>query len=92
MDAARWERVQDIFHRVADLPESERDALLDLACCDDPSLRIEIQNLLREDARGGSVLDRDVAELARTVFGSDPEKPLPQNRFGPYRITRVLAG
>src|SRR6185437_7340408 len=71
MDAARWERVQELFHDAAALPDSERLAFLQSACGDDPSLVNDTLSLLAEDALGGSVLDRGVASVAEKVLGRE---------------------
>ncbi len=89
MDAERWARIQDVFHRAADMPAVERGAFLDAECGADGALREEVSALLDEDARGESLLDHDVAHLANEVLGRGSAHQLP-DRFGPYRITRLL--
>ena len=89
MDAARWKRLQSLFHAVADLSPAEQRAFLDVECGDDSSLIADTLAMLAEDARGESVLDRGVAVAADRVLGHAPFTP-GTTRFGPYRITRVL--
>src|SRR5213593_1587792 len=90
MDAARWERVQTIFHDVADLPQPAQRALLETECREDPALMVEVVGLLEEDARGDSLLDRDAADLAGEVLDAAiPAAFLDQN-FGPYRMKQML--
>lgn len=86
-DAARWEKVQAIFHEVADLPESERDDFLKTRCAGDAALFAEVTALLEEDARGVNLLERGVADVADRVFGSNA---IPGDLFGPYRLASVL--
>jgi eukaryotic-like serine/threonine-protein kinase len=89
MDAARWQAIQTLFHAAADLPADEQRAFLSLRC-DDASIVAETLALLAEDARGGSLLDRGVAGVAQQMFDA-PSKYTPAvDRFGPYRVTRVL--
>ena len=90
MDAARWERVQSLFHAAADLPPAEQRAFLSERCADDPSLVDETLSLLAEDAEGGSLLDRGVASVAQQVFRAAGTYSPDSDRFGPYRVTRVL--
>ena len=45
-------RVAEVFDLVADLPASQRDAVLSGACGDDDALRREIERLLRQDDSG----------------------------------------
>ena len=95
MDAQRWRRIGALFDRIVELPEGERDAALDTACADDPTLREEITALLRRDAAGGIdavLLDAparvaanwiDEAERSGIACGGD-------RCIGPWRILREL--
>lgn len=89
MNPERWERVQDLFHRAAELPEAARDAFLAAQCRDDPSLDPEVRALLAADAREDTPVDRPVAAVARELLASTPAD-LSAHRFGPYRIAGVL--
>src|SRR6266404_9040214 len=90
MDESKWRRMQELFHEATELPGSEHRAFLKAACGDDEQLINEVLALLEQDARGGSLLDRDLAELAHeSVEESDPAS-LPLKEFGPYRIQKVL--
>ena len=90
MDSTRWERIQSLFHDVADLPESEQRALLKTACGDDDGLMADVLTLLEEDARGASLLDRDLAHVAQQVLEEAAPPTLPFKEFGPYRIKKAL--
>ena len=50
MSEERWRRVEDVFHRAADLASSERGAFLDSACGGDQDLRREVESLLAADS------------------------------------------
>jgi len=89
MDAERWTRIQELFHQAAELPTAEQAAFLDAECGGDLELRDDVFALLEEDARGASLLDRDVAHVANEVLGRGAPHQLPDT-FGPYRITRLL--
>jgi serine/threonine-protein kinase len=90
MDQARWERIQSLFHGAADLPAPERRAFLEARGGDDPTLVAEVLAMLEEDARLGSVLDRGVARVAKRMLDEPIPRALRDQRFGPYRIRRVL--
>ena len=90
MDSARWERIQALFHEAADLPEPEQRAFLKAACGDDDRLMAEVLALLEEDARGASLLDRDLAHVAHQVLDREVPDSLPFKEFGPYRIKEAL--
>ena len=90
MDSARWERIQSLFHDVADLPEPAQRAFLKTACGDDNELAADVLALVEEDARGTSLLDRDLAQVANEVLDKVLPALLPFKEFGPYRIKHAL--
>jgi serine/threonine-protein kinase len=90
MDSARWDRIQTLFHEAADLPERERDHFLQDACQGDEPLMANVLAMLREDSRGASLLDRDVANLAQRIIGNGTLPAAPVANFGPYRIVKPL--
>jgi tetratricopeptide (TPR) repeat protein/tRNA A-37 threonylcarbamoyl transferase component Bud32 len=90
MDAERWERIQALFHRAADLPAADQATLLAEECKDEPELAAEVAALLREDASGPMLLDAGLAQLADRVLGDPPSPALPHQEFGRYRIKSVL--
>src|SRR5215510_10446488 len=90
MDAARWDRVQQLFHDAADRPASDQRAFLEAACGADEALLADVVAMLDEDARSSSLLDAGIAKAADQVIGRDIDLSLPLDRFGPYRITGVL--
>src|SRR5256712_1671395 len=90
MGAARWERVQAIFHEVADLPQPAQRALLEAECREDPALMVEVLGLLEEDARSDSLLASDAADVAGEVLDAAIPPAFLNQDFGPYRISNVL--
>ena len=66
MDTARWRRISAVFDAAFEVPEAEREALLDESCGDDGQLRREVQSLLDADAAGG-LLDQRVPKLRSAV-------------------------
>jgi eukaryotic-like serine/threonine-protein kinase len=90
MDSARWERIQTLFHETSDLAEPEQRTFLKTACADDEGLMADVLALLEEDARGASLLDRDLAHVAHDVLDEVAPASLPFKEFGPYRIKEAL--
>ena len=80
--------MQELFHAATELDASERQNFLRRECGDDPALLSEVLALLEEDARGGSLLDRDLSGVARQML--DDSSVLPTQRFGPYRVLKML--
>ncbi len=90
MDSARWERLQQLFHEAADLPREAQDAFLTETCAGDTALLAEARSMLGHDVERASLLDRDVADVAGHVLGAGLPDDLANQRFGPYRLTRLL--
>jgi serine/threonine protein kinase/tetratricopeptide (TPR) repeat protein len=90
VDSARWERIQWLFHRAADLPAAEQRHFLTSACPADDGLVRDVLAMLAHDARPSSLLDREVAQAAGEVLGNSVPAALVGQTFGPYRLTRVL--
>jgi eukaryotic-like serine/threonine-protein kinase len=73
----RQRRVQKIFQDALDTPASERSRFLDDACADDPSLKPDVEQLIRSFEAAGSFLESSPASsLAGRVFGSYQIKTL----------------
>jgi eukaryotic-like serine/threonine-protein kinase len=90
MDSTRWQKVQTLFHEAADLPEAEQRGFLETKCGEDRALVSEVLILLQEDARGESLLDRDVALVADQIFSDRGSASPPFKEFGAYRIVKAL--
>jgi serine/threonine protein kinase/tetratricopeptide (TPR) repeat protein len=89
MDSARWERIQETFHRVSDMPLSERQDYLRVTCAGDDALMAEILAMLEEDRPGGSILDEGLPPITPTLVKRPPTPPADED-FGPYRIISLL--
>jgi serine/threonine protein kinase len=90
MESTRWQKIQTLFHKAAEIPETEQRTFLESECADDPALVGEVIILLEEDARGSSMLDGGVAEVAHQMLSEPAAESLPFKEFGPYRILRAL--
>jgi len=87
MDAARWQRIQQIFEMTVDLPPDEQERLLARECAGDPELASEVRSLIRADDRHHSLLDNRAADLV-TVR---PPVSMEGRMIGPYRVVRQVA-
>jgi serine/threonine protein kinase/tetratricopeptide (TPR) repeat protein len=90
MDSDRWQKIQTLFHQAADVPAAEQRIFLETRCAGDPALVSEILILLEEDARGTSLLDGGIANVANQILSDQPDASPPFKEFGPYRIVRAL--
>jgi serine/threonine protein kinase len=88
MDAARWTRLQALFHETVDRRPPERVAFLRHACPDDPSLVEEVLAAVAEDEQGDSLLDRGVERAAERMIAADTPQLL--REIGPYRLVRTI--
>jgi serine/threonine protein kinase/tetratricopeptide (TPR) repeat protein len=88
MDKHTWDRIQRLFHEAADLDEAGQEEFLSRL---DDADAAEVRSLLHEDS-AYSLIDRGLPHLASDVFSRETPggSALPENRFGPYRITGVL--
>ena len=89
MNPSRWERLQEIFHRVLEAAPEERPALIEAACAGDAALRREVETLLRDadaaDRRLGRAVEAAAADLA-VARGAELIGAL----LGPYRVLERL--
>src|SRR6478736_3510711 len=86
------QRVAELFEQAVDLPASERAAWVEAACGSDGALRVELERLLRADARAAAFMERPpplVSSVIETTARN--HELLPQ--FGPWRaLRRIGAG
>src|SRR5271168_3140091 len=90
MDHARWEKIQALFHDAAERPSAEQRAFLESSCGNDKELLTEVLALLEEDSRGGSLLERGVANVAYQMVGDAVHASIRTEKIGHYRIKEML--
>jgi len=83
----RWTQIEELFHRAADCPAEDRDALLDEAGHRDPELRKEVAALLVCSEHAPTALQATVdAQMGEIAF------PLVGQTISHYRILGGLGG
>jgi len=90
MDSARWDRIQKLFHDAADVPQGEQRVFLEAACDGDEDLIVQVLAMLDQDARGHSLLDRNIADIAQETLANAIPASLILKEFGPYQILKLL--
>ncbi len=75
-----WPRIEELFHKAAALPPSERSAFLSQTCGSDPAARMEVEGLLAADAT--------VKELP-PAFVTGMQEMTPGERLGDYQIEGI---
>ena len=56
MTPERWQRVKELFEQVAEREPADQPALLQKACGDDATLRLEVESLLAEEGRASDFM------------------------------------
>jgi serine/threonine protein kinase len=92
MSDDRWQRIEEVFHHVADLAPSERAGFLEKACAGDLDLRRQVESLLANDDSN----DKLIEEVVSQVVGQLPEEAPAQQeamvgrRIGPYLVNELI--
>jgi Tol biopolymer transport system component/predicted Ser/Thr protein kinase len=89
MKAERWRQIETLFHAARELKPGEREELLAKACAGDEELRREIDSLLSEHDRGGSVLGNFASGLA-AEWAQAQEPPRIGQTLDHFRILSQL--
>jgi eukaryotic-like serine/threonine-protein kinase len=83
----QWDRIQQLFLAVADLPDDLRSAYLDQHCLQDSALRQRVEKLLRAEAKAAAGVAEAIRSEARALFAASD---LSGTRLGSYRLVRPI--
>ncbi|HXA67606.1 MAG TPA: protein kinase [Bryobacteraceae bacterium] len=92
MSDARWQRIEEVFHRAADLAPVQRAEFLSTACAGDDELRREVESLLANDDSEDNLVEAAVSKAVDTLpdeqaaAGDD----LVGKNIGPYLVTELI--
>jgi eukaryotic-like serine/threonine-protein kinase len=89
MTLERWQRLTQLFHAALECAGEEQMDYLREHCSDDPSLRLEVERLLRAHQRANGFTRRAVEEARRLLGDAGPGMG-PGVRVGAYRILEEL--
>ena len=81
--------VEKLFGDALDMAPEARRAFLDAACQDEPELKHLVEQLLMEDERAGSFLEKPPFDFS-TKVGIHPMPLTPGTRLGPYEILAAV--
>ena len=91
MDPERLKTVEAIFHVALEVEPELRDALLDDACGDDPTIRAEVESLLSFEVMQGDFLNEPPISLAAELFSNGAkQQPMIGRKIGHYTIESLL--
>lgn len=97
----RWQRVEDLFHRVSECAPEERSSLLTELCAGDRELRDEVASLLEAASHAERLADAgqtppepSEAEpwIGRTIGAFRLERPIGRGGMGAVYFGRRIAG
>ncbi|MEW5743586.1 MAG: serine/threonine-protein kinase [Myxococcota bacterium] len=86
METSRWRRVSDVLDQALELEPAQVPAFLAAACAGDPTLKSEVEALLRADAEAGGFLATPAPLAAGGVVGQAREG----DRLGAWTLERLL--
>src|SRR5215212_9119941 len=72
MKSERWRQVDELFERALERAPAERAPFLDAACAADPSLRREVEEMLRADERAQDFIETPVFGVAAALIDARP--------------------
>ncbi len=85
MNAQRWEQAHTMFHAALALSDQEQKSFLEKSCGQDAEILGEVQQMLEEDRRADSILDRGLPDVAYRMIGL-PAALLSSRVVGAYRL------
>jgi tetratricopeptide (TPR) repeat protein len=72
MDSERWRKVEELYHSVLEMPESQRSAFLRASCGSDDALRNEVKSLLAYQTRSEAFIETPAMEAAARILAQEP--------------------
>lgn len=89
MNQTKWQKIEELFNAVLELPTEKQSAYLDTFCKDD-ELRNEVEALLSNAEKEDSFLGKPNFSLGLAVLGQEKKHLLDGKKLGRYQITRLL--
>ena len=94
MKSERWQRIEELYHSAAELPEAQRSRYLQEACQGDRILLEEVESLLRHSDTPNNVLDNPaMAILAKEIAAERSQSDTPRlegKMISHYRILQAI--
>ena len=93
MSPERWERIQEWFERLTNLPPEQRRHELSEIGASDPELRREVETLLGSDDQAGDFIEQAVGSVSnRSQARSEQRRDRIGQTISHYRIEERLGG
>ena len=96
VDTERWSRVEELYHRAAELDESRRAEFLENSCGQDKSVRREVESLLAQERRAKHFIESPALQVVGRLIanheGKDSGTKLIGSTVSHYRVVEKLGG
>lgn len=98
MELERWQRIEQVYHSVLDVPQDRRSKFLEDTCSGDETLRREVEALLAYEDRAKNFMEAPALDtLAKhlaieQVPDDSPEEHIVGRTISHYRILEKLGG
>jgi hypothetical protein len=89
----RWKRARDVLHEAMQMDEEERSDFLESQCASDPSLRVELKELLAAQGELGSSFLEEPAiahAVSRTETSGHTAALAPGTTLGHYVVQSLI--
>jgi serine/threonine protein kinase/tetratricopeptide (TPR) repeat protein len=90
MTPERWEQIENLFHAVLDLTQSQRHAFLHQACAGDDELRREVESLLASHEHARAFIESPPDDVAAGMLADAQANSILGRTLGHYRIDSLL--
>ncbi len=90
MKVKRWHDIDRVFQIALECDPAERTAFLNQLCADDPSLRNEVEALIRSYEQAGDFIEEPLFKAAPELVVDSEANSLAGRTVGPYRVETLL--
>jgi eukaryotic-like serine/threonine-protein kinase len=84
MNPERWRQISELVNELVETDALQAKRVLAERGAGDSSLRVEVERLLRDDARAGALFAHGALSF------SEPEPVIAGSRIGAYRVVREI--
>lgn len=90
VNSEHWQQVKQVFEGALERPFEQRMKFVEDACAGDPSLRAEVESLLRSHEEAGSFMDSPAIAAAAESLVNVKIKPLVGQQLKHYEIISLI--
>ncbi len=90
MDPHLWQRIEELFNAVVDVPLDQRKQFLDSACAGDERLHREVLSLLEKSDANEPFLSRPIFDVGARIISQQADEALAGKTLGAYKLVRPI--